>query len=276
MTPFPTTNRAILLTLATLFILLGGFCVTAQDEEGLGSTAFTYTLDYIALKQVGTDLYDNLKPKHQVGLSPSPIWVQEDEKPYVRPYLFESENEPTRVIYLSEGFVWFTHYLAHAIAIDKTEPGFLQGYLERIATASEDKLLPEPPQISARKYWSPDLINEQVSYFNQIIAGVCAIEMAHHYLGHYDKYAGQLRDSVGNPSTMAMACSASQWESSMKLGAANALDCGYGFEGLKTLYDCIGTMPNRPRWTLYFLPPVVDIKKVKKDLDKIEAGFFGQ
>jgi hypothetical protein len=60
----------------------------------------------------------------------------------------------------------------------------------------------------------------------------------------------------------------------MKAGIRNALDCGYGIEGVRALYDAIDKMQKRPDWTAYFLPRDAKVPKLKKDLEKAEAAFF--
>ena len=40
-------------------------------------------------------------------------------------------------------------------------------------------------------------MNHQASQFNQMAGALIAIEMAHHYLGHYKKYEASLKGCPG-------------------------------------------------------------------------------
>src|SRR5687768_4091803 len=66
---------------------------------------FQYKTDYAVIKEVGGDLYESLKASFRVQLSAHPIWFKDEPFPYARPFQFESENVPTRIVYISEGFV---------------------------------------------------------------------------------------------------------------------------------------------------------------------------
>ena len=42
------------------------------------------------------------------------------------------------------------------------------------------------------RYWTDNVINDQMSYFNQMVGFMMAINLSHHYLGHYAKYAPKM------------------------------------------------------------------------------------
>jgi hypothetical protein len=143
-----------------------------------------------------------------------------------------------------------------------------------LAQESGDKELRELPNLSNKKYWTLEMINEQLSNFNQIVGEVVGIKLAHYYLGHYKKYKDKLVNSQGKPVPINTLLTAAEWDQAVKLGVRNALDCGLGIDGVKALYDCIDKMPKRPEWTLYFLPANVKVSRLKRDLEKIESDFF--
>ncbi len=247
-----------------------------QSADPLASK---YQSNFSTIKALGNDLFEALKPNFREQFSPNPIWYNDDLLPYVRPFYFENEKNPLRIVYVSQGFIRLVNNIAHAKAIDKIEPGFFNQYIQKLSQDTSGQIVPELPKISEPQYWTDDVINEQLSYFNQIVGGVAAINLAHHYLGHDDKYGDLLHDSAMNPVTMATCCTQSEWDQALKLGAQNALDCGFGFDGLKAFYDCIIRMEKRPGWTLYFLPVKVridNLAKTKRTLDDIEKKFFGQ
>ena len=258
--------------LSLLIFLASQLFIFGQSQKG--NPASRYKTDYSAIKEVGRDLLDQLKPTFRDQLSPNPIWVIDELRPYTRPYQFIEGTVPTRIVYVTTGFIELLNTLAHAKAIDKIENGFFDRYLASLSETGQ-QVVPTLPQISDPRYWTDDVMNEQGSYFNQIIGAVTAIDLAHHYLAHYERYGDLLEDSAISPVTMAMSCTRQEWDLAFKLGAANALECGFGVEGLKALYDSIERMPKRPGWTLYFLPRNADVSKLKKELDKIENRFFG-
>jgi hypothetical protein len=269
--------------LLTIFVVIfscssGSHSLLAQTTDASASQ-HTYSTDYNTIKQLGTDLYESLKPSFRAQITQNPIWFVDDARPYIRPFHFESDNNAQNVVYVSKGFIQLVNNIAHAKAIDKFEPGFFNRYLKQLAEDKSGLLVPELENISDAHYWTDDVMNEQMSYFNQIVGVVAAINLAHHYLGHEEKYADLLQDSASNPVTMATTCTQAEWEQAFKLGAINALDCGFTFEGIKAFYDCILAMEKRPGWTLYFLPMkarIDNLSKLKKTLGEIEFNFFGK
>lgn len=253
------------------------FALTVLCGSLQGQVTRPYASDNVTVKEIGRDLYSLLKPELRTELSPGPIWFINDPRPYTRPYRFETESSPTRIVYISEGFVRLANNVAHAKAIDRGEPGFFKQYMKALSreVIRPNQILPTLITFSETRYWTDQILNEQASYFNQIV-GVCsAIELAHHYLGHYDRYADRLRDSAMDPTTMAGVCSIDQWEEALRVGSKHALECGLGFEGLKAFYDCIDYLPRRPGWTIYFLPIRIDVARIKRELDRTENAFFG-
>jgi hypothetical protein len=152
--------------------------------------------------------------------------------------------------------------------------GFLKKYLANLAFESGDRALPELETSFDKKAWAFNTMNHQVSHFNQIAGALIAIDMAHHYLGHYKKYASQLIDAQKNSVPINSLLTQEEWHEAVMKGARNALDCGLGVEGLKILFDAFDQMPTRPAWAIYFVPPHVKVAKIKRDLDKLGNSFF--
>ncbi len=67
---------------------------------------------------------------------------------------------------------------------------------------------------------------------------------------------------------------ASEWEKGVRAGTVNSLNCAFGTEGAKALFDAIGKMPRRPAWTAFIVPPNIDIQRLNKQLAKYEVAFF--
>lgn len=117
-------------------------------------------------------------------------------------------------------------------------------------------------------------MNAQLSQFKQMVGTLVAIEMAHHYLGHYQKYAAQLTGLNGTPVPINSLLTPQEWHNAVMAGAGNGLECGLRVDGLKFLYDCIDRMETRPAWITFFLPAGAKVSRVKRDLDRLEKEFF--
>lgn len=254
-----------------LFLTLGMAVSLAQPGSPDG---ITYRTGYSVIMSLGADLYKSLDKKYQKIIHKQPIFLETDMMPSIKLVEYDDEPEPMRAVFISAGFIDLMNYVAHARAIDRIEKGYFQKYVVSLAQETGEKELHEPPNLSNKRYWSDDMLNEQKSNFNQMVGMVVAIELTHHYLGHYKKYKSKIEDDKGKTLPINNFLTTAEWEESLKWGARNALDAGLGVEGIKALYDAIEKMPQRPAWTAYFLPANVKVDKVKKDLEKWEKRFF--
>lgn len=231
---------------------------------------------FSALGKMGMALFKAMRPVFKEQVHFAPVSMEKGVMPYVR--LDESQDpdipKPMRRVFISDGLADLVNNVAHAKAIDKIEKGFFEKYVISLSQETGEKELRELPKLADKRYWTDDIMNEQESNFSQIAGTVLAIELSHHYLGHYKKYAERLKDPQGNPVPINSLLTEAEWQNSVKAGALNALNCGYGVEGIKVFYDCIEKMPKRPPWTVYFLPSFAKVSKLKKDLQRIEDYFF--
>lgn len=179
-----------------------------------------------------------------------------------------------RAVFISAGFIDLMNLVSHAKAIDSIQKGYFENYILILSKETGAKELAPLPQSDDKKYNTEDIINAQRSYFNQMVGMVLGIELSHHYLGHFKKYADKLEDASGKPVPINDLLTPSEWDESLREGARVALNCGFGVDGIKALYDAIAKMKQRPNWTSYFLPKNVKVDKIKKDLEKLEKRFF--
>jgi hypothetical protein len=196
-------------------------------------------------------------------------------RPFVKTEEYPDETKPMRLVFISVGFIDLINNIAHARAIETIEPGYFEKYIVSLSGETGKDAIKDLPGISDKKYWSDDVMNEQTSNFNQMAGMVVAIEISHHYLGHFKKYGTKI-ETGDLPVPINNLLSSGEWDDSVEAGVLNALDCGYGVEGVKALYDAIDKMPTRPEWTAYFLPQNVKVEKLKKNLEKAEKKYFGQ
>jgi hypothetical protein len=173
---------------------------------------------------------------------------------------------------ISEGFVELINHIAHAKAIDKVAPGFFDLYMAGLVADTTNGDAPRAPAIVADKYWSDDIMNDQASYFNQMMGMTMAINLSHHYLGSFDKHAGQVE--AGKATLINNYLTTSEWDKEVRAAAVNSLNCALSTAGAKALFEAIDRMPRRPSWTAYFVPQHADIKRLTNQLGRYEVAFY--
>jgi hypothetical protein len=270
------THRAWTSILAAwLFCSVISMDMAAQPGSPDG---LTYKTGGASMVKLGIDLHKALDPKFQPMVHVKPINIETDVTPFVRLEELTSPDfpAPMATVFISAGFIDLVNNVAHAKAIDKVQKGYFEKYVLSLAQESGEKELKELPNLNDKRFWTFDMMNEQLSNFNQIVGEVVGIKLAHYYLGHYKKYASQLADPQGKVVPINTLLTPDEWDQALKYGVRNALVCGCTTDGIKALYDCIDKMPKRPAWTLYFLPAPekVKVSKIKKDLTRFENDFF--
>jgi hypothetical protein len=244
---------------------------TAQNATG---PVPAYSTGFPAMAKLAAELHRSLAPKNRESISPQPIALEASPIPYTRLSDGGEPAQPGRGLAVSSGFVDLVNYFSHARAIDKIERGYLQRYLAQLGQNPGHGPVPAPPGLNNPRYWADDVMNEQISNFSQISAVVIGSKLAHHYLGHYRRYAAQLKDQTGQLVPINLVLTAGEYEDAIKAGVRNALDCGFGVEGIKSLIEAIEKMPQKPLWTADIFPAKVKASKLKRDLEKQEKVFF--
>ncbi len=272
----PMTLRLKEFCLMCALMILGARLFAVQGQGSDESDFPKYKTGFAANIKLGIDLYKALKPKYKEFVHIQPIALEDSVMPFVR--LVEEPGDdparPERKVFISSGFVDLMNNVAHAKAIDTVEKGYFSKYLILLSKETGETALAELPKLSDKRFWSDDMMNEQLSNFNQMVGMVVAIKLSHYYLGHYKKYSDRLRTSDNKVVPINTLLTPAEWDEALKLGSINALNCGFGVEGVKALYDSIEQMPHRPPWTLSFLPAEAQVKKIKRSLEKTERDFF--
>jgi hypothetical protein len=251
-----------LLAATWLFLGTPAFALT-------NSSPHIYPGSVRAALQLENDLYDSLDARYRDKLQTRPEGMAAPDAS-VAP---KSEEYKTFCeACVSADFVNLINHIAHAKAIDKTEPGYFNQYMGALAHETENGKLPVPPDITQDRYWTDDIMNDQAGCFNQMIGMCMAINLSHHYLGHVNKYAAGTPPGksilVNNLLTRA------EWEKGVKAATLNSLTCALGIEGSTALFGAIGRMPLRPAWTACIVPQSINIKGLNKQLAKYEVAFF--
>ena len=268
---FISMKKLFFLPFFCIFSLLGNVFGQSNSPDGL-----TYKVGFSAMMKLGGDLYRGLDKKYRDQINIQPLSLETDMTPTLRPgeEVYEGEPKPMRAVWISAGFVDLVNRVAHAKAIDQIEKGYFASYIQSLAAESGEKELKPLPNDTNPKYWTEDMLNEQLSNFNSIVGVAVGIKMAHLYLGHYSKYAKQLTDEKGRPVPINNFLTDKEWADAFRLGVKTALDAGCTIEGVIPFFECFDKMKARPGWAAYFVPAKADFAKMKKEMKDIQARFF--
>jgi hypothetical protein len=247
----------------------------ACSATGLGTRPErTYLPGFTIAMKLGGELHDALPQKFFDQVDTQAIALQPQDFPLISPVATSDENRVQRQVELSAGFIDLVNHLCHAKAIDRIQPGYFDQYVGILArVCAADPAAPPPPIVEPR-FWSDDIVNEQIGYFNQMMGMMMAINMSHHYLGHYAKYAARLAGSGDKIGPINDYLTPAEWNVSVKAGALDALNCALSTDGLRVIFEAVDKMPTRPAWADYIAPRNIDLKKLSKDLARYEEDFF--
>ena len=225
-----------------------------------------------AASTLGNALYSALDPRFQGGLHPNPVTVENMEAPVITPIALHDGNQRLGEVFVSTGYIDLLNHLAHAKAIDRIQPGYFQQYILNLSRDMGGDAPPKAPTIIDNRYWTDEIMTLQEGYFNQIIGMTMALNLSHHYLGHYSKFSGRMLAGKLVPINSLLA--PVEWDASVKAATLNALNCALGTDAPAALFDAIGKMPKRPAWTAFIVPPTADLKGLSKQLKVDEIAFF--
>jgi hypothetical protein len=231
-----------------------------------------YASDLGLAVRIGNELYQTLDEKFQRKISPEAIAVEQTDAPEIMPITRNAESKTPCQVMISTGYVNLINHLAHAKAIDRIQPGYFRQYVSDLGRQTTGEKPPEPPDMIEARYWSDAVMNDQASYFNQMMGITLAINLSHHYLGHCQEYAGEMQ--AGKPAPINNFITPAEWDASVKAATLNSLDCAIGPAGAEALFAAIDQMPQRPAWTGYIVPLNVNIKKLNLQLASYEAAYF--
>jgi len=234
--------------------------------------AHSYSSGFSIALKIGEGLYEALPTKFGDQIYARPISLQPQDMPIIGPIVMTDESKEQREVSVSAGFIDLMNHVAHAKASDKIQPGFFDAYVRNLSHMTAEPFA-APDMVDAR-FWTDDVLDDQISYFNQMVSMLMAINLSHHYLGHYHKYSTQLANAENKTVPINDLMSPAEWDVSVKAGMHNSLDCALAMEGVRALFDAIDQMPRRPAWTAYIVPKFADLKRLNTQLDHWEYDFF--
>jgi hypothetical protein len=262
-------GRFIVRSSCGILLLAVVFSAVCDAAEPLRS----YQSGYSIVLKLGGELSESLPAKFGDQIDRQAIALQPQNSPVVTPIATTEDNKISRQVTLSAGFIDLLNHICHAKAVDHIQPGFFDQYIKNLSREAGDGTV-QPPTIVNPRYWTDDVINDQMSYFNQMVGFIMAINLSHHYLGHYDKYSSKMIGPGDKLTPINEFLTPAEWDVTVRAAAVNSLDCALATDGSRALFDAIDKMPSRPAWADYVIPPHVDIKKLNKQLVCYEKDFF--
>jgi hypothetical protein len=221
--------------------------------------------------KIGSDLVESLDPKFRKVLNPEVVSLAQLEAPVMVPVQGTRRGQLCQVS-VSTGFIDLINHIAHAKAIDRIQPGYFNQYVAQLAQERANVNPAPPPNLDDPRYWTDAVMQDQVSFFNQMISITLALNLSHVYLDHCDKYAAHI--PVGRLAPINNFIALPEWKASVKCATQNSLDCALATEGAEALFDCIDQMPRRPAWAGYIVPEGVNIKKLNQQLSQLEHDYY--
>ena len=234
----------------------------------------TYAAGFSIVIKLGGELYAALPANYSGLIDAQAVALQPQDLPVVAPISTTEDNRAMRQVCLSAGFIDMINHICHAKAIDRIEPGYFDQYVRNVAQQCTGDTPAPAPNIVNPRFWKDDVMNDQLSYFNQVIGFLTAVNLSHHYLGHYQKYAANLAAPGDIVTPINKFLTVTEWEGSVRAGAVDALDCALTTDGPRALFEAIDLMPQRPAWAAYIVPQQVDLKKLNQELSVYETEFF--
>ncbi len=183
-----TVVTSLKVPILAIFAILSAFYAPAAESPP-APTSKKYESGYDTMARIAADLYRALPSENRRGLVATPVLLQNVQTPYLEPGESSRNGTNSRAVYVSAALFEMLNYVAHAKAVDQVDHGFFAKAVNSLACENGDKGLPDLYPPTHPKAWAFNTMNWQLSNFNQMAAGLAAIEMAHHYLGHYQKYA---------------------------------------------------------------------------------------
>lgn len=251
-------------------LLCGALCASPLRSPA-GPDEPAYEMGFRNVTRLHSDLLVALDRKQRPLAPPQLALLAAVRLPCVASGPASATGATVRV---SAGCIDLLNRVAHARAIDQSQRGFFAGYSIHVAQLTRNTPVPDFDTRAAREAWDLDTMNRQASHFNQMAGALVAIDLAHHYLGHYRDRASEFPADAAFPMPITAVITEQQWRAAVLRGARNALDCGLAVDGLKALFEFFDQMPNRPAWAAYFIHPQAKVSKINAELVRLEQDFF--
>lgn len=267
-------RRPMPLFLAAAFAAWPLFVGLGQDAAPLSSgsgklsqppAAYLYGND--SIQKLANTLVTSLKRDRQPPFTPEPVVIVAEPGVFLR----SQHRGEKHVIRISTNLVDLWQKLSHAIALNEVEPGFSRRFINSIKGPDRPAGSLVLPPIEHMQAWTLPVLNQQAGFFRAMAGGLVAMEIVHHRDGICAKYPRALGADGGPPPSLASVITASQWRRGVREGARLGINAGIDPDGLGNLFLVLAP-PNlpRPAWVAEMIPPGVDVRGARSDLNDIE------
>jgi hypothetical protein len=268
-----TLRPASIPWLACAFLTLVLIVVSALAEPNPVPPG-SYQNGFATVAKLTGELCQALDKTKRQHFSTTPILLDQVNAPSLGTAESSKGANGPHALTISAGCVELLNSLAHAKALDEIKQGHFKSYAAVLARNSANARSLAVQGIPETQAWDADVMNHQAGTFNQMVGALIAIDFAHHYLGHYRKYFAQRTNASGQPVPINARVTEKEWREAVLKGARNALDCGLGVDGMRSLLAAINEMPTRPEWGAWFTHAKANVSKLDRDLDVLERDFF--
>lgn len=233
-----------------------------------------YETSFANITRISAELHLALAPAKRSQVHGEPVLLEQVNIPCITPAGTDRNGSAANVVLVSAGFVEWMNRASHARALDESKEGTFTRYLTAAMPAGDGEFPPVGQELASEIVWSFDTMNHQAGIFNQMTGALLAIDMAHHYLGHYKKHSARLAGTSGAHIAISSLLSEKEWREAVMEGARNALDCGLGVDGLRAIFDGFDKISSRPAWSAHLVHPKANLGKLSRELEKMENDFF--
>ncbi len=146
-------------------------------RAGVPSQPRVYSTGFSIVIKLGAELYSALPANYSGQLDSQTIALQPQDLPVLAPVSTTDQTRAVRQVCLSAGFIDMVNHICHAKAIDRIEKGYFDRYVKNLAESCASNPSAQAPNIVNPRYWTVDVMNDQLSYFNQVIGLLTAINL---------------------------------------------------------------------------------------------------
>jgi hypothetical protein len=248
--------------------------VSARESPASDIATPGYDTSYQSITEIGANLSGALEVKRRQQIQRQPVRLGQGTAPCIasNPGNRKRRRLPNGADLA--GLRRIHQPASHAKAMEESEKGFLKKYAAAVAQESGAKPLAPLPSTAGHNPWDSrhaQLSGRQLQPDGRVThRGATGAPLPR----PLQKILGPIGRPAGPAAPINAVITEKEWREAVMKGAKNALDCGYGVEGLKCVFECFGAMPIRPPWAAYFIHPEGRCQQDQPRFDTAREGFL--
>ena len=266
--------KTLCLSRLALLVLTLLLAASSSSTHASDAPKQAYETSFANITKISAELHLALAPAKRSQVHGELVLLESGNIPCITPAVADRNGSAANIVRVSAGFVEWINRASHARALDESKEGTFTRYLTAATPGSNGEFPAVGKDLAPEILWSFDTMNHQAGIFNQMSGALLAIDMAHHYLGHYKKHSARLAAISGASTAISSLLSEKEWREAVMQGARNALDCGLGVDGLRAIFDGFDMTSSRPTWSAHLVHPKANLGKLSRELEKMENDFF--